>query len=189
VKTLRSSLRQRRAGLAPGQVSACSTRIARHLWRLPLLARSARIACYLAVNGEVDCLPIMREAVRRGRRIYLPVLHGPSLRFAPWLPGCPLTPNRYGIPEPVTGLGGWLPAAELDVVFTPLVAFDASGNRLGMGGGYYDRALAFTRRRSRWHRPAVIGLGYAFQQVDALPARSWDIRLHGAVTEHGARFF
>ncbi len=182
-------MRHRRAQLPPDILARHSTSITRALWRLPLLARCRRIACYMAVGGEVDCGLFMEEATARGRTIYLPVLHGQSLLFAPWRPGSVLANNRFGIPEPVSDPRAWLRGSRLDVVLTPLVAFDMSGQRLGMGGGYYDRSFAFTRQRTAWRHPHLIGVAHEFQRVDSLPKRSWDIELHAVVTETGVRVF
>ena len=71
----------------------------------------------------------------------------------------------------------------------PLVAFDMRGNRLGMGGGYYDRTFAYLLNRRRWRRPILIGVAYEFQGVDSLTTRPWDIPLHGVATEAGLRIF
>ena len=131
----------------------------------------------------------MQEALARGRQIYLPVLHGRCLLFAPWDPAATLAASRFGIPEPAVRLGSCLRGSQLDVVLTPLVAFDDEGHRLGMGGGFYDRTFSFSRARQLWRKPHIIGLAYAFQRVDALPARRWDVALHAAVTERGAKFF
>jgi 5-formyltetrahydrofolate cyclo-ligase len=189
VKALRSAIRGQRAALPPAQVAATSLQIARELWRLPVFSRCERIACYVAVGGEVDCGPIMAEALTRGRRIYLPVLHGRTLLFAPWDPGRDMVANRFGIPEPAGNSARWLRGSQLGVVLAPLVAFDDSGHRLGMGGGFYDRTFRFLAQRRLWHRPHFIGLGYEFQRVDRLARQRWDVPLHGAVTERGARFF
>lgn len=189
MKDLRSALRRRRLQLRPAEITRHSAAVAARLWRLPALARSRRIACYMAVGGEVDCAPIMQEALARGRQVYLPVLHGNALLFAPWDPAGTLVANRYGIPEPAAGAGAWLRGAQLDVVLAPLVAFDDRGHRLGMGGGYYDRSFAFSRRRGLWHKPHIIGLAYEFQRVGALPAQRWDVALHAAVTERETHLF
>lgn len=189
MKALRASMRRRRAQLPPGLLADHSASIARSLWRMPLLARCQRIACYMAVDGEVDCASFMVAAVARGRQIFLPVVHGCGLLFAPWQPGVPMARNRYGIPEPLSEAGTWLRGTQLDVVLAPLVAFDAGGRRLGMGGGYYDRSFAFTRQRGRWQHPRLVGLAHEFQCVASLPARSWDIGMHAVVTEAGVRLF
>lgn len=189
MKALRASMRHRRAQLPPGQLAAHSASIGRSLWQLPLLARCRRIACYVAVNGEVDCASFMEAAVARGRRVFLPVVHGRGLLFAPWHHGIPMARNRYGIPEPLSDPGSWLRGTQLDVVLAPLVAFDAGGRRLGMGGGYYDRSFAFMRQRGCWQRPRLVGLAHEFQCVTSLPARSWDVGMHAVVTETGVRLF
>jgi 5-formyltetrahydrofolate cyclo-ligase len=182
-------MRRRRADLPPAAVFAASLNIARHLWRLPAFARCRCIACYLAVAGEIDCAPIMTEALARHRQVYLPVVHGRTLAFAPWDPAASMVRNRFGIPEPCGGGGRWLKGTELDVVLAPLVAFDEAGHRLGMGGGFYDRTFRFVRQRGVWHHPLLIGLAHEFQRVGRLPARRWDVTLHAVVTERGTQFF
>lgn len=189
MKSLRSSLRRQRAALSAAEVAALSERISRHLWKLPLLSRCRRIACYSAVGGEVDCTAILMEGLARGRSLYLPVLHGAQLLFAPWEPSRGLVANRFGIAEPADAGARWLRGSALDVVLAPLVAFDETGHRLGMGGGFYDRSFAFLAQRGDWRHPHFIGLAYDFQRVAALSPRHWDVRLHGVVTESGARFF
>jgi 5-formyltetrahydrofolate cyclo-ligase len=189
MKSLRVAMRRRRAALDPGEVAAASRRVVHHLWQLPLLARASRIAGYVAIGGEIDCAALLAEAVERGRRAYLPVLHGEQLVFAPADCGDRLVRNRCGIPEPDSDTGRWLRGSELDVVLTPLVAFDGKGCRLGMGGGFYDRSLRFSACRGAWRRPWIIGLAHDFQRVAELPARRWDVPLHAVVTESGAEFF
>jgi len=131
----------------------------------------------------------VRRAWRRGcPALYLPVLNdrpAPRLRFARYLPGMPLVPNRFGILEPSLPRRALLPARAIDLLLMPLVAFDVGGNRLGMGGGYFDRTLAFRRRARLWRRPRLVGVGYAFQQVTALPTAPWDVPLDAVVTERG----
>ena len=97
--------------------------------------------------------------------------------------GDPLVPNRFAIPEPMPQRRPPHPAWQLDLLLVPLVAFDARGNRLGMGGGYYDRTLAYLRRRTHWRRPHVLALAHALQRVDALPKNAWDIPVDGVITE------
>ena len=73
----------------------------------------------------------------------------------------------------------------LDLMLLPLVAFDAAGNRLGMGGGFYDHTLAYLHQRRRWRKPTLLGAAFALQQVDHLEAGVWDVPLDGVATEHG----
>ena len=74
-------------------------------------------------------------------------------------------------------------ARQLDVVIAPLVAFDESLNRLGMGGGYYDRTFAFRKRARVLRRPVLIGVAYSFQRVDRLQPENWDVPLDVVITE------
>ena len=104
------------------------------------------------------------------------MLHGDALRFAPWRAGDPLVTNRYGIPEPDIEPASALDAHAMALVVTPLVGFDAQGHRLGMGGGWYDRTLAF-RRDAAAAPPWLVGAAFDMQQVDALPIESWDVPL------------
>ena len=100
--------------------------------------------------------------------------------FRAWRPGEALVANRFGIPEPAEA--EILPAEAMAMIVMPLVGFDARGQRLGMGGGWYDRSLAF-----RLDRPApppwLVGAGFAVQRVDALPIESWDVPLDAVCTE------
>lgn len=177
---LRAELRARRhaldarARLAAGQAIAEALR--------PSL--SGYVAGYWAVDGEVPLLALLSGPADF---VYcLPVLQpGKRLCFAPWRSGDPLVQNRFGIPEPDLQPSSLLAAEDLDHVLLPLIGFDARGNRLGTGGGYYDRSFAF--RRGSPQAPRLIGVGYACQEVDRLPAADWDVPLDLIVTERGLR--
>ncbi len=183
LQALRAALIARRRRLSRSEIHRCSLRAARNFWQLNATRRSLRIGCYFAVNGELDCEPVIHGAWMRKRDVYLPVLHRSELLFAAYKPGTQLRKNRYGIPEPVCTTDELLRATELDLVVTPLLAFDESGTRLGMGGGYYDRSFRALKNRKRWRHPRLIGLAYAFQQVSSLERRSWDIPLTAISTE------
>ena len=111
----------------------------------------------------------------------LPVLHGDALRFAPWRPGDALATNRYGIPEPDVSAASLLAPDALLLAVLPLVAFDATGTRLGMGGGWYDRSFAF--RRTAGAPPWLVGAGFAAQQLPSLARAAWDVPLDAVCTE------
>jgi len=137
----------------------------------------------MANDGEMELSALLRRALRYGKRCYLPVLRRNRLTFAPYRSGDRLTPNRFGIPEPVLPAKGWAPAARLDLILMPLVAFDARGNRLGMGAGFYDRTLGFLNLRRRWRRPRLIGVAYDFQRAPDITPAPWDVALDLIVTE------
>ncbi len=121
------------------------------------------------------------------KQVYLPVLRpfgDNRLWFAHYAPGTPLVKNRYGIAEPDIDHGKRVEAFALDLVLAPLVGFDLQGNRLGMGGGFYDRSFAHLLRHRHWLKPRLVGLAYDFQQVKHLPAQPWDVPLTAVATEH-----
>ncbi len=154
--------------------------LARRLARLPALKSARRIALYWPMDGEIDPRPL--RARLPGATFYLPVLQAwppATLRFARWTPGQRLACNRFGIPEPRGG--ACRGARALDAVVMPLTGFDARGNRLGMGGGFYDRTLAFARAGGR--RPWRVGVAHACQQVAVLPVAVWDVAPHLIVTD------
>lgn len=183
-QTLRTALRRARRALDPRQQAQASAGLCRVIASLPAFRRAHRIAFYLAHGGEIDPRPLVELATALGKACYLPVLHPLGhnrLYFVRHGAGEPLIPNRFGIPEP--RLRRPVPAWSLDVIFMPLVAFDAAGNRLGQGAGFYDRSLATMRRRPG-RRPLLIGLAHGFQQVPQLRPAPWDVPLHGVATEH-----
>lgn len=144
------------------------------LARMGLPRPRSRIAAYQAMDGEIDPVVVLRRALAIGCEVHLPVIASfrhQRMRFAPY-PADPQLPPADG------DVARWL-----DLVFVPLVGFDAAGNRLGMGAGFYDRHFAFLRHRSVWHRPLLIGLAFELQRVDRLPAKPRDVPLWGVVTE------
>lgn len=188
-QALRLSMRRQRRSLSAAQQRAAAQQINRHLGHHPLFVRARHIACYVAADGEPDISRLADRASLWGKHIYLPVIQNQRLFFAPYRPGDPLRRNRYGIPEPCRANTPLLTARILDLILTPLVAFDCRGNRLGMGGGFYDRALSFLRRRRRWNKPRVLGIAHGFQEVVQLDAAPWDVPLCGVATDQGVRIF
>lgn len=183
---LRRQLRQARRTLSPQQQKRAARDLYRQLAQHPLFRRCRHIALYLPNDGEIDPRPLLREAQHRGKATYLPVLkRWPHTRmsFQRVYPGEPLSRNRFRIAEPQD-----LPARQrkvwtLDLVLLPLVGFDEQGGRLGMGGGFYDRSLAYRQLRKNWHKPTLLGVAHECQKVDRLALASWDIRLQGVVTD------
>ena len=178
---LRRELRQRRRDLPAATRIAAANGLADRLLALPFLPSSGCVAGYWAMDGEIG-LHAFQMRLPPTLTYCLPLLHADeSLRFAPWRAGAPLVTNRYGIPEPDVDPDDALPASEMALLVLPLVGFDARGARLGMGGGWYDRSLAF--RHARPAPPWLVGAGFAVQQVDALPLEAWDVRLDAVCSE------
>jgi len=183
---LRRQLRARRREIPPSQRHLAAEQLAGRVTALRIFTRADHIAGYLACDGEMDPAPLLERALAIGKQVYLPVLtgHPPAhLAFAPYHPGMALKPNRFGIPEPETSTERWVSPHLLDLVLTPLVAFDAAGARVGMGGGFYDRTFAFRRHPGHLPKPRLLGLAYELQKVAALTPQPWDVPLDGVATE------
>ncbi|WP_426415118.1 5-formyltetrahydrofolate cyclo-ligase [Aestuariirhabdus sp. LZHN29] len=183
---LRQHLRFCRNRLSAQDQRNASARLTANLACHPAFIRSQHIAFYLANDGEIDPDALIQRAWSMGKQCYLPVLKPGSsneLWFTAFHSDTRLTPNRYGINEPSLHHGQHRPAWSLDLVLMPLVGFDPTGNRLGMGGGYYDRSFAFLQQQPPLRRPTLIGLAHECQRVDQLPCDSWDIPLSEIITD------
>ena len=158
------------------------------LIRKPQFRAARSIAIYLPMRDEVDVRPLLERATRMKKRVFAPRINKKgSMEFFFVSARSTFTENRFGILEPPRGEK--IDARLLDVVIVPLVGFDSSGNRLGMGGGFYDRTFAFLRHRQNFRKPRFIGVGFSCQEIDQIPASPWDIQLFQVVTESGTTTF
>ena len=173
---------QRRALPAAARIAAAQG-LRRSLEQLPEYFTDARVAGYWASHGELPLNLVISPLAGRGQSFLLPLVgKDKRLHFAAWKLGDPVQANRYGIPEPVepTEL---LEPMQLNLVFVPLLGFDRRGNRLGYGGGYYDRSFAFLTERMRPTEPLLVGIAYAFQELPEVDQQDWDIPLDFIATE------
>lgn len=172
---LRRLMLARRAACDPALGATLAANIMRHC-PPPL---GAKVALFISLPGEISTAPILEALAASGHEICLPYTpkRGLALEFRAWRPGEALTPGRFGTVHP-TG-----PLMVPDFILVPLLAFDATGNRLGYGGGYYDRTLAA--------HPAAFRLGTSFaaQETSRVPTSPTDIKLHAIATEQGVRKF
>jgi 5-formyltetrahydrofolate cyclo-ligase len=189
VAQLRRELRTARRSLSPSLRARHSQALVRHLRRSSLLWPAHRIACFWPNDGEIDLRSLFESLWRRDIQVLLPVIDGQRLWFAPYTTSTPMRSNRFGIPEPALQRRDACPLLTIDVILMPLVAFDDLGNRVGMGGGYYDRTFANLRRCERLRGPLLIGTAFAFQRREQLCANTWDIPMHGVATEQGLNMF
>ena len=180
-QTLRNQLRQQirktRANLTALQQQQAEDSITQQALALIEERNAQHIALYISFDGEISTDKLIKILWAQGKQVYLPVLHpfNPNhLLFLRYLPDTPMLKNKFGIWEPKLNVQNVLPLDELDILFTPLVAFDKQGNRLGMGGGFYDRTL------QHWQKSPFIpvGLAHQCQQVEQLPTEAWDVPLH-----------
>lgn len=174
---LRQQIRKTRANLTALQQQQAEDSITQQALALIEARNAQHIALYVSFDGEISTEKLIKTLWAQDKHVYLPVLHpfNPNhLLFLRYLPDTPMLKNKFGIWEPKLNVQNVLPLDELDILFTPLVAFDKQGNRLGMGGGFYDRTL------QNWRNSSFIpvGLAHQCQQVEQLPTEVWDVPLH-----------
>lgn len=178
---IRQHTRHLRHQLSPVQQQQASLLLVEQCLSHPKLQAAQHIALYLANDGELNPLPLINKLWQQGKSVYLPVLHpfnAGHLLFLHYQPQSTMVNNKYGISEPKLDVTKVCPVAKLDIILTPLVAFDRSGNRMGMGGGYYDRTLANVIDQ----KPYAMGLAHDCQLVSQLPIEAWDIPLAEIIT-------
>jgi 5-formyltetrahydrofolate cyclo-ligase len=165
----------RRAGSDPAFGARLTQQVLEHI-AFPV---GATVSGYWPMNDEIDIRPLLYALAERGHAIGLPVTgrRGEALVFRAWRPGEPLLAGRFGTSHPAG------PEVTPDVLLMPLLAFDGQGNRLGYGGGFYDRTVA------RLPAALRIGCAYAVQELDSLPTGPYDQKLHAIATERGVRHF
>ena len=182
-RELRKQLAERRRALSPAERIAAAQGLRRSLEQLPEYLTDVRVAGYWACDGELPLNLVIPPLATRGQQFLLPLVGDDgTLRFAPWQAGQEVQPNRYGIPEPAEPKE-WLAPFQLDLVLVPLLGFDRRGNRLGYGGGYYDRSFAFLRDQQRPTEPLLVGVAYDFQELPELDRQDWDVTLDYVATE------
>ena len=189
---LRKTVRSRRQQLTLSQQKKASNLLLANLINHKEVISAKRIALYLANDSELDAISFIHWCWNQNKEIYLPVLHPfctGHLLFLRYKKNTIMVTNKYGILEPTLNVTQVCPINKLDVLFTPLVAFDEEGARLGMGGGFYDRSLAnwhntdqpiSTAQETRHFHP--IGLAHDCQLVTSIPVESWDVPLPEIIT-------
>ncbi|MDA7747214.1 5-formyltetrahydrofolate cyclo-ligase [Psychromonas sp.] len=188
---IRQQIRTARQSLSSEKQQQASAILLKSLKNHPSLLKSKRVSVTLAHDGEIDLTLLIHWCWQQNKQVFLPVVHPNEtgrLLFVVYQHNTTMVKNRYGINEPQliksetdpTQFINTCPVSELDILFTPLVAFDHQGNRIGMGGGYYDRLLApwFLNKTG----PYPIGLAHDCQLVNALPIQNWDVPLPEIIT-------
>lgn len=180
---LRKQLRKRRQDLSAQLQERAGNMLADLLIHSPYiqqhLSADSRVALYLSNDGEISPSIFCQYLWHKGIATYLPKLDGETLLFAHYTENATWESNRFGIPEPIdkTPLSG----LDMTLVLLPLVGFDPSGGRLGMGGGFYDKTFA---SRKEGLPPTLVGLAHSCQEVDMLPLADWDVPLDAIATEN-----
>lgn len=175
---VRTAMRRLRQGLHPAERQERSRRVAEHLWGLEAFVQRERVLFYAAQGDEVDTLPILTRWVAEGRRAIFPRVEGGEMILVEVSSLTDLCPGYRGLLEPRPGGGRAIPPEQVEVALVPGLAFDLKGNRLGQGGGHYDRVLARLSPASM-----TIGLAFEFQVLERLPVEVHDVPVDLIVTE------
>jgi 5-formyltetrahydrofolate cyclo-ligase len=178
MKTLRQSIRIQRRSISSSDQEKFARQLLSQVQKLANFKNGQKIGLYLPNDGEIDTKYIQNFLKNRGFSIYLPILVVKSLKFAKV--GKNFRKNRFGINEPISTQ--ILNANQLNTLFMPLVGFDQFKNRIGMGGGFYDRTLSFKKRQQNYKNPKLVGLAFDCQEVAKLNAKPWDVPLDVIIT-------
>jgi 5-formyltetrahydrofolate cyclo-ligase len=186
---LRKHLRAQRRSLGTADHRYRSRLAAKAVAGMPMFRSGKRVGLYLPFDREADTAALIAAARRRGVRLFVPVIvdrRHSRIRFYP-LEG-KLKRGVFGIAVPSSQAS---PTASrwLNLIVIPLVGVDALGRRLGMGGGFYDRALEFRRRRRNWPGPRLVGLAFDCQRTESSFAEPWDVSLDSLATESGLQHY
>ena len=182
---IRKTIRTKRRALTPAQQRTSAQDLASLISQQTFFQRAKRIGIYIANDGEMDPSLLMGLALKADKACFLPIIHPLQfnrLYFGEYRKGDTLKANRFGILEPLMRSTTIAPPWSLDLLLLPLVAFDRSGNRIGMGGGFYDRTLATYATQPR--KPTLIGLAHECQEIDSISQQSWDIPLDYIITNN-----
>ena len=182
-RAMRGELRERRAALSPKEQDDVSAAVGTRLAGIAVLERAQVVGGYRAIRGEVGLDAALTRLHEGGAMVTVPRVSGDRMDFLPWTSASETVAGSFGISEPLNGVPVQL--SQHDVVLVPLVAFDETGQRLGQGGGFYDRVIAAAGAA----RPLLIGVAHAFQQVRSVPVEAWDMPLDAVVTEEHVHEF
>lgn len=173
---IRNIIRQKRRELSLSERQIAQKAIYQQIADHPAVQTAKNIAIFLSFDGEVNTKPIIEYLWQQNKSVYLPIIHPfvpKHLLFLNYTTETPLIKNQFGILEPPLKVLNVIPFQNLDIIFTPLVAFDTRGYRMGMGGGFYDRMLENYREQ----QILPIGLAFACQKVEKIVNKPWDVKL------------
>ena len=182
--SLRREMRHKRNALCPARQSAAAAGLLDQLLSLAVFNSAGVIAMYVANDGEIDPARVMQWCRENAKIPTVPIVQRDSepLVFAQVTGRTRFRKNKFGIHEPDIAQCRVFTAQQLDLALLPLVAFDRTGNRLGMGGGFYDRTFEFLAGTDG-SGPELIGIAHEMQKVQRFDAEPWDIPLSAVVTD------
>ena len=183
MNNLRARIKEKRKQLSDESLNLLGNHILKNIQGLISFEDHERISTYFSVNNEVDTSMLNNYLWGINKHLFLPRVKQGRLLFSSYSKDQELSLNNYGIPEPKHINEKSIEVEQFDLMFIPLVAFDSNCNRIGMGGGYYDKTLAFKKKSEVNKKPLLIGLAYEFQKIDTIEKNTWDIPMDAIITE------
>ena len=183
-KDLRKQLRQARRALSEDAQTSAATELHHRISQLPQWSTAQTISSYLCFDGEISTQPLHLLAWQQTKTVVLPVLeptNSGQLLFQEYCADSPMQTNKFGIAEPILDHHNRVNLSTIDMMLVPLVGFDKHANRMGMGGGFYDRTLAKIYQNTP--RPLLVGVAHSCQEVAQLTPAEWDIPMDYIVTD------
>ena len=181
METVRKEKKSKRLSISHAAVDEKSSIILKNLLALNYLDEVNNVAAFYSFQNEPNTRKLIEYMWSKEKAVFLPITHEGSLKFFNYHPDSQLIKNRFGIYEPDTNQNEQIQIQSLDVILVPLVAFDRACNRIGMGSGFYDKALS--KLDASLSQTNLIGLAYDFQKVEHIESNKWDIPLDCVVTE------
>ncbi len=186
-KRLREKLLKRRDSIPPDQKALKNAAIEKKLFELDEFQKADILLMYVSFRSEVDTRTCLNDVLSMGKRLILPVVdtRHSALKLYEVKSPSELTPGYMGIPEPDIRENRKVSIADVDLVIIPGTGFDIEGNRLGYGGGYYDRLLGYESRQLANAENHILTVALAFEEQieDEIPAEPHDIKVDIIITD------
>ena len=183
MNNLRARIKEKRKQLSDESLKLIGNDILKNIQASISFDDYQKISTYFSVNNEADTSELNNYLWSINKDVFLPKIKQDTLVFSGYNKDQKLSLNNYGIPEPDHIDENLIEAAQCDLMFIPLVAFDSKCNRIGMGGGYYDKTLAFKKGGEFKNKTLLVGLAYEFQKIDSIEKNAWDIPMDAIITE------
>ncbi len=180
----RTRIKEKRKQLSHESIKLMGNDILKNIQASISFEDHQKISTYFSVNNEVDTSELNNYLWCINKNLFLPKIKHDLLVFGGYSQDQELSLNNYGIPEPDHIDKKFIGAEQCDLMFIPLVAFDSKCNRIGMGGGYYDKTLAFKKENKLKNKPLLVGLAYEFQKIDTIEKNTWDVPMDAIITEN-----
>ena len=179
---IRKYVLQKRNAMSCDEKTAASKLVTCLVIQSQYFIEANKIGCYVSTNNEVETKYLNKAILESKKSLYLPKIRSKNrMDFVVSHKKTMYQKNQYGIPEPIDDKS--VDVKSMDLIIVPLVAFDSNKNRIGMGGGYYDRKFNYLKNSKM--KPNLLGIAFDCQFHNKIQSDSWDVNLTNVITETG----